>query len=97
MSLKFKKKREDFICSRCGNSVSGSGYTNHCPKCLWSRHVDNYPGDRGNNCLGMMEPVNIIFNKGVYILVHRCVSCGEEKKNRMSDADDISTALTVGR
>lgn len=44
-----------------------------------------------------MEPVNIIFNKGVYILVHRCVSCGEEKKNRMSDADDISTALTVGR
>ncbi|MBR6751902.1 MAG: RNHCP domain-containing protein, partial [Alphaproteobacteria bacterium] len=42
----FVKRVENFTCAHCGAEVFGNGYTNHCPKCLWSRHVDNNPGDR---------------------------------------------------
>ena len=37
---KFQKKSENFKCGNCGASVKGEGYRNHCPKCLWSKHVD---------------------------------------------------------
>lgn len=36
----FTRVIEDFICENCGTEVKGNGYTNHCPKCLWSKHVD---------------------------------------------------------
>lgn len=45
----FTKTVEDFICAHCGTHVRGNGYTNHCPECLWSKHVDNNPGDRDQN------------------------------------------------
>lgn len=95
MSLKFKKVKEDFVCGNCGNFVRGSGYTNHCSKCLWSRHVDEYPGDRANECLGMMEPAGFLVVGGDYILIHRCVKCGERKKNRMSPEDDTEVILSL--
>ncbi|HCR42265.1 TPA: hypothetical protein DIV45_02815, partial [Patescibacteria group bacterium] len=36
----FIRTKEDFTCENCGHRVKGSGYTNHCPKCLYSQHVD---------------------------------------------------------
>ena len=51
---KFIKVKEDFVCEHCGAEVKGDGYTNHCPKCLWSKHVDVHPGDRAAECGGMM-------------------------------------------
>jgi len=56
-SLKFKKRKEDFFCENCGENVSGDGFTNHCPKCLWSKHVDVFPGDRKGSCNGLMKPI----------------------------------------
>jgi len=50
---KFQKKKEDFKCEKCGREVIGTGYTNHCPDCLWSKHVDVNPGDRQSKCLGL--------------------------------------------
>ena len=32
------KNKEDFICENCGAFVVGTGYTSHCPQCLWSKH-----------------------------------------------------------
>ncbi|GIW69886.1 MAG: hypothetical protein KatS3mg101_0633 [Patescibacteria group bacterium] len=55
----FQKKKENFICKNCGYFVIGNGYTNHCPRCLYSEHVDINPGDRANTCEGLMEPVGI--------------------------------------
>jgi len=40
MVRKFSKKVENFTCEACGNKVKGSGYTDHCPNCLYSKHVD---------------------------------------------------------
>src|SRR3989338_8156335 len=45
-SRRFQRTKEDFTCERCGFFVRGSGYTNHCPQCLWSKHVDVNPGNR---------------------------------------------------
>ena len=97
MSVKFKKKKEDFICLNCGNRVTGSGYTNHCPECLWSRHVDNYPGDREAICKGMMEPISIEANRRSFIIKHKCVKCGLIKKNKAVENDNLQDFLSVTR
>lgn len=85
---KFQRKKENFVCQNCGKEVSGDGYTNHCPFCLWSKHVDDHPGDRKNLCKGMMEPVEAYFKKGQWHLVHVCQKCGQRKTNRINERDD---------
>ena len=88
----FKRKIENFTCEYCGEKVKGNGYTNHCPKCLYSKHVDIYPGDRKEICGGLMPPVNFELEKGKYILVYECVKCGAKKRNHMAEQDSM-TAL----
>ena len=60
MTKKFQRTKEDFTCEKCNLVVNGSGYTNHCPRCLWSKHVDVNPGDRQATCQGFMEPVCLV-------------------------------------
>lgn len=96
MSRRFQKRVEDFDCLHCGAHVAGSGYTNHCPRCLWSRHVDVHPGDRAHPCAGLMEPVAIEQRRGAYVLVHRCTHCGSERRNRAAPGDDFDALLRVG-
>jgi rubrerythrin len=90
---KFQKKIENFICENCGNEVIGNGYTNHCPKCLYSKHVDINPGDRKCKCEGLMEPIHLEQKNGNFIIVHRCIKCGFIKKNKAQDDDDILTFM----
>ena len=53
---------EPFVCEHCGNEVKPLGYScrNHCPKCLYSKHVDKEPGDRAEGCKGMLKPIGIV-------------------------------------
>jgi hypothetical protein len=95
MSRKFERRKEDFQCEVCGTMVSGNGYTNHCPRCLWSKHVDIYPGDRASDCHGLMCPIGIDVKKGQYRVIHKCELCGAVKQNRVSDADDADTVINV--
>ncbi|MBW8009663.1 MAG: RNHCP domain-containing protein [Chloroflexi bacterium] len=95
MSKSFQRTREDFICENCGHRVEGSGYTNHCPACLWSKHVDINPGDREELCGGMMEPVRVEGHSGEFRLVHRCVECGIEKRNKTAENDDFEIVLRI--
>jgi hypothetical protein len=94
--MSFIKRKEDFVCENCGAEVEGSGYTNHCPKCLWSKHVDIDPGDRAEDCGGMMEPLKVESDSGSFIIVHRCVKCGKEKRNKMASDDDMGVASMIG-
>ncbi len=94
---KFQKRTEDFICEKCGEEVKGNGYTNHCPKCLWSKHVDINPGDREEKCGGMMCPDKLVFEKGKFILVHKCEKCGSEKRNTFGNEDNFSAALDIAK
>ena len=73
----FQRKKEDFICEHCGKEVKGNGYTNHCPECLYSKHVDINPGDRAEDCGGLMEPVELEQKDGKYIIDQNlCIMCG---------------------
>jgi len=88
MSKKFQRKIEDFTCENCGEFVKGDGYTNHCPNCLCSKHVDVNPGDRLNKCGGLMKPGNAFLRKQDWILVQRCEKCGEKMNIKMRDGDN---------
>ncbi len=91
---RFTRRREDFTCEHCAAAVRGDGYTNHCPRCLWSKHVDVSPGDRASGCGGSMEPVGVLFEDGRHVLVHRCLSCGHLRRNRAA-ANDSRDALAA--
>lgn len=92
---KFQKKVEDFKCEKCGKEVKGNGFTNHCPECLWGKHVDINPGDRLSTCQGLMEPVRIERQGDVYRVIHRCVKCGFERANEVSQGDNFDVVLKI--
>jgi hypothetical protein len=95
--IMFIRTKEDFTCEKCGFFVAGDGYTNHCPECLWSKHVDVFPGDRAQMCGGMMEPVSVEVKNREYTLTHKCLKCGHIKPNKASKADnfDMLTQIAV--
>jgi DNA-directed RNA polymerase subunit RPC12/RpoP len=94
----FIKKTEDFICLHCGAEVKGTGYTNHCPHCLWSRHVDEaVPGDRASTCLGMMAPVGIEIKGQEYVIIHRCQKCGKAVKNKSAENDNFEALISLSK
>lgn len=93
--MTFIRNKEDFICEHCNYQVKGTGYTNHCPKCLWSKHVDKDPGDRADDCGGMMRPVDLYFRKHEWIISHRCESCGFVRKDKIRPEDDFSQAVKL--
>ncbi len=92
---KFQRNIEDFVCGNCGERVEGDGYTNHCPFCLWSRHVDENPGDRAESCQGMMKPISIQIKNGKQIIIHKCQKCVAEKSNKVSKNDDFNVLLEI--
>ncbi len=95
MSNTFQRKKEDFICGHCGLFVVGNGYTNHCPKCLWGKHVDIHPGDRASECGGLMKPESFTMKKQEFVVIHRCEKCGFLGKNRLSEEDDMGALAAV--
>lgn len=92
-----------FTCGHCGRFVgplpSGGRNRNHCPFCLYSRHVDaERSGDRASLCKGMMEPIGVFERpNGEEVIVHRCVKCGFERFNRVGADDDEAQVAALPR
>ena len=97
MARLFTRNIENFTCEHCGAEVEGNGFTNHCPACLFSKHVDENPGDRAAGCGGMMEPIAVEQARGRYVIVHRCLKCGEVKRNKSSPGDSSRALVEVAR
>ncbi len=95
MSSQFKRNIEDFVCEKCGFDVEGNGYTNHCPQCLWSKHVDVTPGDRAGICRGLMEPVRVEVKNREYIIIHKCVKCGLDLSNKAVKEDNFDMLVQI--
>ena len=100
----------DFRCLHCGYHVSanpilsGVSHRNHCPYCLWSRHLDLFTaGDRLSACKGPMRPLGLTLKRsckkyghlssGELMLVHECIECGKLAINRIAADDDADLLL----
>ena len=103
---------DGFTCKHCGwfvsaiTAVSGVINRNHCPYCLWSRHLDLFQaGDRLCACKASMRPVGLALKKtrkkygraglGELLLVHLCIECAEASLNRLAADDDPEVILKV--
>jgi DNA-directed RNA polymerase subunit RPC12/RpoP len=94
----FTEIDESFICENCGKKVEKLGYScrNHCPYCLHSKHVDVNPGDRQEDCHGMLEPVGLeIDGKKGYVIVFKCKKCGQIRKNKAAKDDDMNEIIKL--
>ncbi|MGW2404005.1 RNHCP domain-containing protein [Streptomyces sp. NPDC001739] len=98
-------QNQGFTCENCGTNVSplsNGSYRNHCPACLWSKHVDHKPGDRAAECRKLMIPERIDHrrHKGL-VIIHRCTACGFVRPNRVAEdlyqGDDIDTLAALMR
>lgn len=95
---RFNMIQEEFICENCGARVKNLDYTarDHCPQCLYSKHVDIMPGDRANPCKGLLKPIDIEKNKKAdYKIIYRCVKCGEIHKNISAKDDAFEEILKI--
>lgn len=109
--MSFKKKL-GFKCAYCHRWVDcsryiGTHFRNHCPYCLYSKHVDEKkPGDRKSFCHGLMKPIGLTFKKegfdkygkprqGELMVVHQCQDCGEISINRLAADDSPQVVLKI--
>ena len=92
---------QTFTCGHCHRFIgllpSGGSHRNHCPLCLYSRHVDETrSGDRASTCRALMEPIGAFQRpNGEHVLVHRCLGCGFERFNRIAADDDFDLVLSL--
>lgn len=96
MPKHFIRKKENFICDCCKTKIIGNGYTNHCPSCLYSKHVDKeVPGDRLSSCKSLMNPIKIEIVHGKYYVVHQCNKCGKIIKNKTDLKDNFEKIIEI--
>lgn len=103
---------QEFTCVNCGLHVifaphiAGVQNRNHCPYCLWSRHLDwRNAGDRLSNCRAAMAPIGLTTKHGrnryarerdgELMLIHRCSACAALAINRIAADDSTETLFEV--
>lgn len=101
-----------FQCAHCHYFVSsdpmiaGVKNRNHCPYCLWSRHVDLFEaGDRLAVCKARMQPIGLTLKRtrkkyglaqyGELMLIHQCEDCGKVSVNRIAADDDAALLFDI--
>ena len=95
----FFKNDNEFICEHCGKKVEKLNYTtrDHCPYCLYSKHVDINPGDRANECKGLLKPIGIEKFKDTYKILYKCEKCHQEHKNIIANDDDMDMIIEISK
>lgn len=94
---KFNMIDEVFTCENCGKNVDKLNYTarDHCPYCLYSKHVDINPGDRMNECNGLLEPIGIEKFKDTYKIIYKCKKCNQMHKNIIANDDNMNLIIEL--
>jgi len=90
---------EEFICEKCNKKVEKLNYTarDHCNYCLYSKHVDIMPGDRKNECMGLLKPIGIEKYKNTYKIIYRCEKCNQLHKNIIANDDDFDKIIELSK
>ena len=89
---KFTKNDSSFTCINCGAFVPELKTTSrdHCNNCLHGLHVDVNPGDRANECKGVLVPI------GVTTKIHyKCAKCGARVNNKSAHDDNFEEMLKI--
>lgn len=96
---RFTMRDEEFICENCGKTVPTLKYTarDHCPYCLYSKHLDIMPGDRENNCHGLLKPIGIEKFKDTYKILYKCEKCSQSHKNIMANDDNMDLIIELSK
>ena len=94
---RFNMLDEEFLCENCGKLVNKLNYTarDHCPFCLYSKHLDINPGDRLNKCCGLLKPIDIEKYKNTYKLIYKCSKCNKIHKNIVAIDDDFNKIIEL--
>ncbi len=94
---RFNELDEEFICLNCGKKVEKLEYSSrdHCPHCLYSLHVDINPGDRQNNCKGLLKPIDLEKFKDTYKIIYKCEKCNQLHKNIMAKDDNYEEIIKL--
>jgi DNA-directed RNA polymerase subunit RPC12/RpoP len=112
MNTKQEEKNNGFVCINCQKWVLISSQRNtlnrnHCPHCLWSKHVDEkVAGDRMASCNTGMRPIGLTTKtaridkwgqeiKGEIMIIHECNRCGKISLNRILAEDESSEVIKV--
>ncbi len=95
----FTMRDEEFICENCQKKVAPLKYTarDHCPYCLYSKHVDIMPGDRNNSCQGLLKPIGIEKFKNTYKIIYQCQKCKKLHKNIMAKDDNMDLIIELSK
>ena len=93
----FSKLDEEFNCEHCGKQVAKLNYTSrdHCPHCLYSKHVDINPGDRANKCRGLLRPIDIENFKNTYKIIYKCEKCNKIHRNIVATDDNFNEIINL--
>ena len=96
---RFNMRDESFTCENCGKTIEPLVYSarDHCPYCLFSKHVDILPGDRANECHGLLEPIKIEKFKNTYKIIYKCQKCHQTHKNIMANDDDMNIIIELSK
>lgn len=96
---RFNMIDEEFICENCHKKVSKLEYSarDHCPYCLYSKHVDINPGDRLNTCKGLLKPISIEKYKDTYKIIYKCNKCNKLHKNIMAKDDNYDLIIELSK
>ena len=94
---RFNELDEGFICENCGKNVKPLGYSSrdHCPYCLYSKHVDINPGDRLNPCKGLLKPIELEKYKDTYKIIYKCLKCSQIHKNIIATDDNMDLIISL--
>ncbi len=92
-----KPPEEEVVCEHCGHVFTGGGYVDHCPQCLWSKHVDQeVPGDRKSDCQGMMVPVSAeVRKRGKVFILYVCKKCGHSSYASQREEDNLDKIINL--
>lgn len=95
----FTENDNEFICEKCNKKVDKLLYSSrdHCPYCLYSKHVDINPGDRLNSCRGLLKPIGIEKYKSTYKIIYICEKCREKHKNIMAKDDNMDKIIEISK
>lgn len=96
---KFNMIDEEFICENCNKKIEKLNYTarDHCNYCLYSKHVDIMPGDRGNTCKGLLVPIGIEKFKNTYKIIYKCQKCNQLHKNIVANDDNFDKIIELSK